>query len=296
MVLLWASLAVFLVALSGILFIVIRKLPLLAALQIAETPKHVEEKKSFLMEERLKRKFTSLWGNVRERTKPLAGKTSGLLTRAQKSLVDLEQEYKIRSLPVFLNRRQRQTVNAEIQAFLNQAEALMNDDEQAAAEEKCLQAIRYEPRSVPSFELLGEIYARRKEWGHAKEVYLYLEKLLQEHDAILDHRPLAEREPEGEGVTKEQRQTLFRDRLIQCYCELQDWPNAFSMIEQALRDEPNSPKILDQYIDIALLYGKKSFAAEGLEKLKSVNPENSKIAEWEEKIAALDEVPPQNET
>ena len=293
MVLFWASLAVFIAAVVGILAMVIRKLPLLAALQIAETPKHVEEKKSSLLEERLKRKFTSLWGSVRERTKPLAGRTAGLLNRAQKSLVDLEQEYKIRSLPVFLNRRQRQSVNAEIQEFLQQAQTFLDEEEYAAAEEKCLQAIRYEPRSVPSFELLGEIYARQKEWGHAKEVYLYLEKLLPEHDAILDHRPIADREPEGEGVTKEQRQVLFRDRLIECYCELQDWPNAFSMIEQALRDEPNSPKILDQYIDIAIAYGKKSFAADALEKLKEVNPENSKITEWEEQIAALVDVPPQ---
>jgi len=288
MLLLWISTAVFCLSFGAVLAILIRKFPLVAAIDLKRSHRPDEEKKSSLMEQRLRRKVQGLWSTVQERSKPLVSKTGGLLSGAQKKLVDLEHEYRIRSLPVFLNRRQRQSVNQEIQALLDQAEALMNDGELAAAEEKALQAVRFEPRSVPAFELLGTIYLDQHESGHAKEVYLYLQKLSEETEAIYDHRE----EKEGQGMDDEAlaaRRLTYLDRLVGCYQELQDWPAAFQSIQEAVRLEPNNPKFLDRYLDIAIQYGKKSFAEDALEKLQQVNPENTKIPEWQEKIAALDQ-------
>ena len=87
------------------LTLLFRKFPFLAAINPNNAPRAAEEKKANLMEQRLRRKFDSLWANVRERSKPMMQKTGGVLTKAQKKLVDLEHEYKIRSLPVFLNRQ-----------------------------------------------------------------------------------------------------------------------------------------------------------------------------------------------
>ncbi len=270
------------------LVLLFRKFPFLAAINPANAPRAAEEKKANLMEQRLRRKFGTLWSGVKERSKPMMTKTGGVLTKAQKKLVDLEHEYKIRSLPVFLNRRQRQAVNNDIQSFLDQAEALLEDGEMSAAEEKALQAVRFEPRSVPAFELLGNLYLQQNEHGHAKEVYLYLQKLTEDPEAIYDHHGLQElAEGEQEPEDPAARQQRYLERITFCYEEMADWPNAFISIEQLVRLEPNSPKFLDRYIDIAIAYKKPTFAEEGLERMATVNPENTKIEDWRQKIVEL---------
>lgn len=227
-------------------------------------------------------------------------RAKGMWSKAQKKLVDLEHEYKIRSLPVFLNRRQRQQINSEIAGILSQATALRDDGEYAAAEEKALQAIRLEPRSVPAFELLGELYMTMKEYGHAKEVFQYLLKLTGETDAIYEH--MAEADLAGGHLDEARSEfekaadlnpkiTAYHLDLARVYRQLELWPKAFASIEEALHLEPNSPKILDEYIDIALGYGKKDFAADGIRRMKEVNPENTKITEWETRLAEIDQAP-----
>jgi tetratricopeptide (TPR) repeat protein len=278
------------------LTLLFRKFPFLAAINPNNAPRAAEEKKANLMEQRLRRKIDSLWTNVRERSKPVMQKTGGVLTKAQKKLVDLEHEYKIRSLPVFLNRRQREAVNNDIQSFLDQADAFLQEGELSAAEEKALQAVRFEPRSVPAFELLGNLYLEQKEYGHAKEVYLYLQKLTEDPEAIYDHRRHIEGEPSTTSEDAAARAQRYLDRIAYCYQEIEDWPNAFDSISQLVRLEPNNPKFLDRYIDIAIAYGKLSFAEEALARMAEVNPDNSKISEWRDTILALRNDQPQEET
>lgn len=273
------------------LVLIFRKFPFLAAINPANAPRAAEEKKANLMEQRLRRKFGTLWSGVKERSKPMMTKTGGVLTKAQKKLVDLEHEYKIRSLPVFLNRRQRQAVNNDIQDFLDQAQALLEDGEMSAAEDKALQAVRFEPRSVPAFELLAGLYLEQHEYGHAKEVYLYLQKLTEDPEAIYDHHPLNEIAATEEAIEDPvARQQRYLERIAHCYEALSDWPNAFVTIEQLVRLQPNNPKLLDRYIDIAIAYEKPTFAEEGLQRLATVNPDNTKIEEWRQKITDLEAV------
>ncbi|GEM_PF-230960 len=296
MILTAVAFGVLLVSLIGLLTIILRKFPTLASIATGATAAAMAERKSSLLEQRLKRKFQSVFGFFKTRSVPAMGKTKALWTRTQKKLVDLEHEYKVRSLPVFLNRRQRHKIDSEILDILNQAKALIDDGEQAAAEEKILQAIRLEPRSVPAFELLGELYLAMKEFGHAKEVFQFLLKLTGESDAIYEHMAEADM---GEGHLDEARSefqkavdlnpkiTAYHFDLARVYHQLEQWPKAFASIAEALRLEPNSPKILDEYIDISLGYGKKDFAASAIAKMKEVNPENSKIADWEARLQAV---------
>lgn len=296
MILTAIALGVLLISLIGLAVVIGRKFPTLASIDTGATSAAIAERKSSLLEQRLKRKFQSAMSAVKTRSTPAVGKAKEAWSKAQKKLVDLEHEYKVRSLPVFLNRRQRQQVNSEVAEILAQAIALRDDSEYAAAEEKALQAIRLEPRSVPAFELLGELYMTMKEYGHAKEVFQYLLKLTGESDAIYEHMAeadladgrLEDAQAEFEkAVDLNPKITAYHFDLARVYRQLELWPKAFASIEEALHLEPNSPKILDEYIDISLGYGKKDFAADGIRRMKEVNPENSKIAEWEERVAQL---------
>lgn len=298
MILTSIAIGVFLLSLIGCLTIIFRKFPTLASIETGAATTAIAERKSTLLEQRLKRKFSSAFSFMKTKSVPAVGKTKELWSRTQKRLVDLEQEYKVRSLPVFLSRRQRHKIDTEILEILDQAKALMSDGEQAAAEEKILQAIRLEPRSVPAFELLGELYMAMKEYGHAKEVFQFLLKLTGETDAIYEHMAeadLAEGHLEEAGTAFQKavelnpKITAYHFDLARVYHQLEQWSKAFASISDALRLEPNSPKILDEYIDISLEYGKKDFAASAIAKMKEVNPENSKIPAWEERLTSVGE-------
>lgn len=283
MILVWAAIAVLLLSLIGIAVVVIRKLPLAAAVDPNQAP--AATRKAEIVETRLRRKFQALWSNVTERSRPATNRMGVLLTQAQSKLRDLEHEYRVRSLPVLLNRRQRSRLNEEIQEILNQAEAYVTDGEDKAAEEKCLQAIRMEPRSIPAFSLLGDVYLSSGEHAHAKEVYLYLEKLTEERDAVYDHHS------EEANQNAQEQQTSLRvsifQQLAESYRGLDDVASAFSAIHEASRLVPTNPKVLDTYLDMAIAAGKKDFAVDALEKLRRANPENTKITDWEAAIATM---------
>ncbi|MEK7637159.1 MAG: tetratricopeptide repeat protein [Patescibacteria group bacterium] len=293
------SIAIIVLGLSLISLAVIigRKFPTLAAIDTSAPAEATAGRKRNIIEERLRRKVSMLWTKVAGQSTPIAVATGRLWTAAHKKLIDLEHEYKVRSLPVFLSRRQRRKIDHEIAAMLEQARALVDDKEYAAAEEKALQAIRLEPRSVPAFELLGQLYLVTKEHGHAKEVYQYLLKLTGDSDAIYEHLGSADL---GAGHLAEARDELqhavelnrtvatYHLELAQVYTALGDAAKAFTSIQEAVRLEPNNPKLLDQYVEISIAAGKKQFAEDAVARIEAVNPENSKIAEWRERITAIE--------
>lgn len=289
------SLSIFGISLVGLAIVLARKFPAAASIDVTAAKDSHQERKSRLIETRLKRKFVGFWSTVSTKSDPAVRGARTIWDRTHQKLVDLEQEYKIRSLPVFLSRRQRQKVDADIQRLTDQAIACMETGEYTAAEEKCLQAIRLEPRSVPAFELLADMYMQMKEYGHAKEIYLYLHKLVREPDAIFAHGPDAlSAEPStdsvGASATSEplHKYDLY---MAKAYRGLADWPNAFACIQESARREPNNPKVLDEYIEISIGYEKKGFAEDALARLAETNPDNSKIADWKERIAALPDHP-----
>lgn len=292
------SVIVFGLSVLGLAILIGRKFPTLASIDVPAVSGAIAERKHSLIEDRLRRKVVSIWGKVTERSAPVATVTGKVWNAAHKKLVDLEHEYKVRSLPVFLSRRQRNKVDKEISSTLEQARAMLEDMEYQAAEEKTMQAVRLEPRSVPAFELLGEIYMATKEFGHAKEVYQYLLKLTGDSDAIYEHLGQADvaaghleeaRDELQQAVDLNRTVALYHCELAQVYTALNDANKAFNSIQEASRLEPNNPKVLDQYVEISIAAGKKQFAEDAVARIEAVNPENSKIVPWREQIAAIKE-------
>jgi len=286
MTLIWIAGIALALSIVGIITILIRKFPLAAAVDTEQAPVSTL-KKDQIVETRLRRKLHTFWSRVQDRSRPMAQSLGGMMAKTQSKLRDLEHEYKVRSLPVLLNRRQRRRVNEEVQTILDQADSLLTDKEHKAAEEKCLQAVRMEPRSIPAFDFLGELYLANKEYAHAKEVYKFLEKLTEESDAIYDHHS-----DEANAAALSQAESIkirFAERMAEAYRGLEDLPAAFESIQTAYRLAPTNPKILDTFIDIAIKLEKKAFASDALAQLQSVNPENSKIEEFATAIAALPE-------
>ena len=294
------ALAILIISMIGLAIVVVRKFPLLAAADVKTVQGTVEKRKRSLIEERLRRKVTGVFGKISMVKTPLASTAGRFWDATRKRLLDLEHEYKVRSLPVFLSRRQRQRVDKDIALILQQAQALFDDHEYAAAEEKVMQAVRFEPRSVPAFDFLGRLYLATKQYSHAKEVFQYLLKLTGESDAIYEHLSVADQAAGDLDAAKDDLQhavdlnrtvAQYHLELAQVYTELQEGGQAFSSIQEAARLEPNNPKILDQYVEICIAAHKKQFAEDAVARIAETNPDNGKLVEWREKIAALDERP-----
>src|SRR5262245_16787957 len=107
--------------LLAMMIIILRKFPTLAAIDSATMVSDLEQRKSNLIEERLKRKFRTGWSTVSQYFQPVGKRAQAAWSMTHQKLIELEHEYKIRSLPVFMNRRQRQKLDSEIQTLLNQA-------------------------------------------------------------------------------------------------------------------------------------------------------------------------------
>lgn len=274
-------LGLIIISIVGVLVVIIRKLPVLAAIDTAATATNAEIRKSSILEERLKRKFTSGLMKVRTGSAPIIGMMNRLGKNTQKKLVDLEHEYKVRGLPVLMNKMQHRKVQEEIGDICAQARALFADGEHAAAEEKALQAIRLDPRSIAAFELLGELYLATKEYGQAKEVYLYLIKLATDPHLHVEHADTVE-------ADAQRNLSEYYVDMAEAERGLEQWDASFQAIAQALSIEENNPKILDAYIEIAIRDNRKLEAQEAVDRMKTVNPENMKIDDWEAQISAID--------
>lgn len=290
------ALAVLVLAVIGIAILIGRKFPTLAAIDVQATLGPASERKTALVEQRLKRKVDSWRSRLTTASQPSVAKVTQWFEGAQRRLTDLQHEYRVRSLPVMLNRRQQRKVQSEVESLLQQARLFRDEQEHAAAEEKALQAIRLDMRSVAAFEFLGALYLDTKQYQHAKEVYRYLLKLEGDSDALREQLAQADL---GEGnVTAAEHElkravelnaTVMRYHLelAQVERQLGNLAAAFEQIQEAVRLEPNHPKVLDEMIEISLGYGKREFAESALLKIKSTNPDNQKIAEWEERLQSL---------
>lgn len=281
------AISVVAIAVIGLGVLFVRKAPLAAAIDVGLQREPQREKKQRLIERRLTRKFISWWAPTAEVVRPAGRRLTAWWSWLHRQLVDLEHEYRVRALPVFLDRRQKHKVQTEIAVILKQATACTDEGEYGVAEEKCLQAIRLDPRSIPAFEQLGALYRRQQEYQHAKEVYEFLLKLVGEDE---DEGELVDRSGSPSSPISSTVLAEYHLNAADALIHLSDQQVAWEHAEVALHHEPNNPRVLDAYIEISLQCGKKGFAEAAINKVRSTNPENAKISDWEQRVAALDDV------
>jgi tetratricopeptide (TPR) repeat protein len=147
--------------------------------------------------------------------------------------------------------------------FIEEARALMQEEHWDRAEKKLIDVIRDNPKSVDAYETLGRLYFAKRDLDLAKETFTFLTSKLAKEDASA----IA-----SLGEVEEL---------------LGDMEAAHGHFARAREIRPNNPRYLDFFIRSAIAVKKKKEAKEGLKKLKEVNPDNQKIALFEEEIAGL---------
>lgn len=151
-----------------------------------------------------------------------------------------------------------------IKKMVGQAEDLERQQEFIPAEKIYIDIISHNPKSVDAYEGLGNLYLKKEEYDQARETLQFTLRL----------------SPNDASVNVS---------LAELEIKLENYKAALEPLRRAVGKRSKNPKYLDLYINAALSAGSLKDARHGLQLLKKVNPENQKIAEFEERFQALKE-------
>ena len=150
----------------------------------------------------------------------------------------------------------------QILAWVEEGRVLVREEEYEKAEKKLIEVIGLDARCVEAYELLGQIYLRRKDYQLAEETFQFLLKLAPKDASVQAYM--------GEVLEAKGRTG-----------------DALPFYEKAVELSPRNPRYLDFFISASIDQKNVDLAEKGLLLLKDANPENQKISGFEEKIKTL---------
>lgn len=267
-------------AILTMLVIVFRKMRVVASIDTASVPKHQQEKKrKELASLRLMRKFERAGGFFGRFIKPPFARFGNSIGTLVKKLTKYERKIALSAAEQISKLPEQETVKKVEELFERAREKIASEDLKAA-EQTYIELISVDPVSVKAYKELGDLYMTMKEYTSAKETYEYIIRL--------EEKKMGKQVLEGEQVALTTEMADHHGDLARSLIGLGKYPEASKQFEEALRLEPNNPKYLDLLIDVNIQMKKKPEAEEALARLKEANPENQKIAEFEEMIKAID--------
>lgn len=162
-------------------------------------------------------------------------------------------------------KRQEHSVNPEaLGEQIKEAKRFLDERKFDLAEKKLISIIGIDSRSVAAYELLGKLYIEQRNYELAEETLRFLVKLAPEDASV----------------------NAYLGEVLEVQGKLQE---AFEQYKKAINLSSKNPKYLDFYISSAIKLEKIEEGREGLAKLRAVNPENSKIEQFEEALNASEE-------
>ncbi len=153
-----------------------------------------------------------------------------------------------------------------IKKFIEEGVKLMKEERYGEAEKRFIEVLSHDSKNVGAYEQLGVLYLTTKQLEQAEEALQFALKIHPKDASVLTR--LGEVE-------------MARER----------YDKAKEYFGKAIEKRANNPRYLDFYIDAAIEAGAGADARRGLEKLRAVNPENKKLAEFAERIITLENKP-----
>lgn len=266
---------------SASLFVLIKilvsKFPILSNIKIEHISKEKEKKVKFkilekrfltnLRQSRLKNLFVEFFKKCCQK---IGEKTRSLEENYLKKYNEMVKE-------------KPQEVEKRINQVFKEGEKKLEENNFQEAEKKFIEVISFDPRNLAAFKNLLKIYLTQKKYPLAKKIAKHILKLNEQ--AIKWWRKFRRKEEKiPEKLINELVLSLID--LGNIYQAINDYEQATKYFEKALKHNPNNPRILDFLIENSIILKKKEEGKIYLSKLKEINPDNQKIAEWEEKIAS----------
>lgn len=252
-----------------ILTIILKKFPVLAILDINNLPGEKEAKfKNQIIKQKVERDLNR-WGGAIARVWLFIGKyISNFLHSSQTQLKKAKLTYKTATKIPFIEKQKM------IKDLFIVCADLLKKENFNAAEEKLVEIISLDQKNLIAFFKLGALYEEQKKWPEARETYNHALKLARQYQ-------------DDETIMMELTIQEIYFSLAWVEREVGDLDAALENIREALELEPNSPRYLDLILDLSIMRKDKELALDYLNKLAAVNPENNKLADWQEKIKNL---------
>ncbi len=255
------ALSVIVLCVLVLFVILVRTIPRLRVIDVDSIQKEkLKAMKHDLLFQKLTRKSSGAFASVSKGSTAAVRVASKVGRRAVQRLYALEQYYQ--KLTRIAEEGQHTYDKEHIRKLTNQADALIKQDEFIPAEKIYIDIISHNPKSVPAYEGLGNLYRKNKQFDQARETFGFCLKLSPTDASVLV-------------------------ALAELELDLENYPKALEHLQKAVKKRSKNPKYLDYYIEAALSSGSLKDAREGMRKLREVNPENKKLEEFEERFTAL---------
>ncbi len=261
-----------------IVYLYVKKTDKLSALDAKSAHQMRQEMtKQDIITQRLERKFTYFGSILLKIFRPLGKYLFNLVKELYKKITHLEWQYRQRS-NVQTNGDKKQNIPSSFN-ILHEVDELIENKDYSTAEKKLIELVSLEPKNLEIYRKLGELYMENKDYQHAYETFHYIvdsDKKSQEEQEIID------------GSTNAQLASDYIN-LGLALRELDKMDEAIEIIDKACKLESNNPRNLDILLETSIMAKNKLLAWQAFDRLKQVNPENNKLAEFEEKIKQLEQ-------
>lgn len=250
-------------SLVAIFIIIARKFPILALLDIKSMP---EEKEAKFKKKIIQERFDRDWQNMSQKLTSIFKKPfisfNGFSKKINKNLKEKKYKYQAYKRLSFTKRNQK------ISKIIQDISDLINSGNYSQAEEKAIYILTFDSHNQQAFEKLGEIYLSTKKYQEAKETYEFLLKLFKEKEQ-----------------SAEEANTYYL--LAEIAEKTGDLQQSIEFLSKALEIQKNQPKFLNKLLEIYIGLKQEKEAKEVFSLLASVNSENKKLLDWEEKIKQI---------
>jgi tetratricopeptide (TPR) repeat protein len=272
--------------LAGMIFIVVRKFPVLSIFNAEDLPEEQSaKKKAEIIQGRVTRKATEIGRRLAAAVNERAERTGRWMTAAQTRLEGMQRQYLEESgkAPV-----QVVDPKEKAAAYLAEAERLAKLGDAAAAEEKFVEAVSWDAKELRAYRGLAELYATTRRHDQALQTWDFLAKLLRRENGCR-HDDAA---GSDECTATTSAHAEIAGVLAQAGAsalEMKDAVTAEDRLAKAVSFEPMNPRYLDLLLDALIAGGERKKASVILDQLRSANPDNGKIPLFEQKIKILPE-------
>ncbi|MEK7139112.1 MAG: tetratricopeptide repeat protein [Patescibacteria group bacterium] len=289
------AIAIIVLSLAGAAVVVARKFPQLAQLDPAALP----EVRSDLVKDRLiRQKFTRVMSERllawQQQLRPYQQRVGQGVTALYRRLLELERRAKKKLEPT--TPQQRAKVDQRTETLVEVGNRLLVEGKYIEAEQKFINALSLDARDVEAYQGLGELYTQQGNLEQAKETFEYILKINEDDFAAhsrLGNLALAQDKLEEarahylRSVELDAAAAVHHYDLGQVYQRQGELSAAHDAFQKAHGLEPRHPRYLDALLEVCILLGKKLEALTVYDQLAAVNPDNQKLPDLKERIAAI---------
>ena len=294
-------LIIIIAALAVILFIIFRKFPQVANLDLTDLPeeKIYQKKKeiinkrivksSGLLQERIIKLLSpakKIWGKLQLQFRIYVGKIEKLLHHEQVLKTKIKN-----------NIASSEDKEQKLNQLIHDGEQFLKLNNYDSAEERFIAAIKIDTKSAAAYRGLGDTYLAKNSLEEARQTYRFLIRMEPDDDSVLVK--LAEiAESQGdleEAIEYYQQAVLVNDsfsprfhHLAELLLKINHPQVAKEAALQAVELEPQNPKYLDLLIEIAIICCDKDLALKAYGELRLINPDNQKLSAWKDRIYKID--------